>query len=114
MGPGVVGRMSYVAVALALAGPAGAWAMQSQPIVALLAFVLAEGSAAVVAMRGFNYATKFPNHAVMEGAEYVRFAESMKPSASDPKIITIDATAGANTSPPRAITATSDDGNGDG
>ena len=88
-------------------GAATAWALSSQPYLALAAFLSGLGGAIWALRRMFNYADKYPNHAIMEGGHFVRYTEITQ-GAKDPQIIE-NGPLVANTAPPLAITSAGKD-----
>jgi hypothetical protein len=102
-GPGVVGRTSYVALALILLSFGALYAFRDRPELVLTVFLIDVVVAVAYVAAAFWYANKFPHFATMEGAEVVRYTE-LQQAAKEPGLV-IDGSAEpvANTSPPAAI-----------
>src|SRR5262249_50649364 len=109
MGPGVMGRVSAVAVAIVITGGAATWALQGVPLLAGGIFLATLATAWHLVNQGISYARKHPNHAVMEGAELVRHTEITQ-AAKNSKIIEGKAKVVGNTAPPKAISSQGDKG----
>ncbi|WP_139221372.1 hypothetical protein [Bosea sp. OK403] len=101
-GPGVVGRTAPVAVGIVILGIAAVAALRSEPWMAFLAFGASLSGAIWYLSSILQYANKYPNHAIMEGAEFVKNA-ALEQSAKDPNIIDLNSIPVDNTSAPENL-----------
>lgn len=102
LGPGVVGRTSHVMAAFLALLLAGVVALRGDTSAVFVLIVIGAAMTIVYLIVSFWFANKYPNHAIMDGAEFVRHAE-LEFAASDPKIIDLKADPVANTQAPKAI-----------
>lgn len=104
MGPGVVGRTSYVVLAFMILSIIAMTLLRDNHL--LVAGIFGVGAFLIsgyVAI-AYWYANKYPHHSVMDGAHFVRHAE-IQQAAKNPEIIDVEAEPVANTAPPKAITS---------
>lgn len=97
-----------VAVSLAVAGGAASVALQSQPYLAFMAILATLGMVGYFGRSLIKYAEKYPNHAVMDGAQFVRYTEVTQ-AAKDSSIVVDGTVLVANNAPPKALTSARDD-----
>ena len=100
-GPGVVGRTSYIALALLVLSFGAMFVLRDNAAAVIAVFTVDVLAAVGYVALAFWYANKYPHFATMEGAEVVRYTELQ--AAKEPTIIDGSATPVANTSPPESI-----------
>lgn len=101
MGPGVVGRSTVVVVAMLGFCSVVAWAVKDTLWAILLVFFVGIIATMAALYAAFAFANKFPNHAIMEGGQFVDFTK-LTQSAKDPTIIDAD-TPLTDNKPPTAL-----------
>ena len=104
MGPGVVGRTSYVVYGFLVLALVSMALLRADTMV--VAGIFGIGTVVTLFHIGlaYWYANKYPNHAILDGAHFVRQSE-IEQAAKDPKIIDVTALPVPNTAPPSAITS---------
>lgn len=106
LAPGVTGKISYTTVCTVVGttAVAGILVLMGQPNLGFALGVLAIGTAWLSNWQISNIAQKNPAAVILDGAEFVKWAE-IQQAAKDPKIIEGETVPTANTSPPLSITS---------
>jgi hypothetical protein len=109
LGHGVTGKTAYIAafsvIGLIILAVIFALAGQYQSALMLAGAMIIV--AVLACWKIFDFAEKYPQAALLEGAEFVQWTQ-IQQAAKDPQIIEIKAAPTANTSPPLSISSGGD------